>query len=134
MSQVLHLRTFGAVYVADASGQPMAGAAAQRRLLALLAVLGAAGPAGMSRDRILGILWAESDAERARGALAQAIYHARRTLGSDELIVGRDDLRLHRNHITVDAWEIEDAMASGAADRVLEIHRGPFLDGFFLSG
>ena len=134
MSQVLHLRTFGAVYVADASGQPMAGAAAQRRLLALLAVLGAAGPAGMSRDRILGILWAESDTERARGALAQAMYHARRTLGCDELIAGRDDLRLNRDHITVDAWELEDAMSSGTADRVLEIHRGPFLDGFFLNG
>jgi len=131
---VLYLHTFGTPYLSDASGEPLTGAAAQRRLLALLAVLASAGSGGVSRDRIIGILWSESDTERARGALAQALYHIRRTLGCDDLVTGRDDLRLNREQIAVDAWEFAEAIAAGDFERVAAVYRGPFLDGFFLSG
>ena len=131
---MLRLHTFGAVYLSGESGEPLAGAAAQRRLLALLAVLASAGSGGMSRDRVIGVLWSESDTERARGALAQGLYHIRRTLGSDDLVTGRDDLRLNRARIAVDAWVFEEAMAAGDFERAVAEYRGPFLDGFFLSG
>ena len=131
---MLHLHTFGSVYLARDAGDPLTGAAAQRRLLALLAVLATAGSAGMSRDRILGILWSDSDTERGRGALAQALYHARRTLDCDDLVLGRDDLRLNRERIAADVWTLEDAIAAGALERAAEIYAGAFLDGFYLTG
>ena len=118
----------------DAAGEPLGGAAAQRRLLALLAILGVSGPGGVSRDRILGLLWAENEAERARGALAQALYHARRSLDCDDLILGRDNLRLNPERIRVDAAELQEAIAGGALERAAELYAGPFLDGFFLNG
>ncbi len=131
---MLYLHTFGTPYLSDASGEPLTGAAAQRRLLALLAVLASAESGGVSRDRIIGILWSESETERARGALAQALYHIRRTLGYDDLVTGRDDLRLNREQITVDAWEFGEAIAAADFERAAALYRGPFLDGFFLSG
>ena len=100
----------------------------------MLALLATAGAGGISRDRILGILWPESDAERARGALAQALYHARRALDCEDLTLGRDDLRLNRERISADVWTLEDAMAAGDMERAADIYKGPFLDGFFLSG
>lgn len=118
----------------DAAGEPLAGAAAQRRLLALLAILGTAGSGGVSRDRILGLLWAENEADRARGALAQALYHARRSLDCEDLVIGRDHLRLNPERMRVDAAELQEAIAGGALERAAELYRGPFLDGFFLSG
>lgn len=131
---MLQLHTFGSVYLARDAGDPLTGAAAQRRLLALLAVLATAGSAGMSRDRILGILWPDSDTERGRGALAQALYHARRTLDCDDLVLGRDDLRLNRERVAADVWTLEDAIAAGALERAAEIYAGAFLDGFYLTG
>lgn len=132
--QVLRLHTLGSVYLTRDGGEPLTGAAAQRRLLALLALLATAGSGGISRDRILGILWSESDAERARGALAQALYHARRALDCEELAVGRDDLRLNRERIDADIWAFEDAVAAGDLERAADVYKGPFLNGFFLSG
>ena len=131
---MLQLHTLGSVCLAGGDGEPLTGAAAQRRLLALLAVLATAGSGGISRDRILGILWSESEAERARGALAQALYHARRALDCEDLAVGRDDLRLNRERIGADIWALEDAIAVGDLERAADLYKGPFLNGFFLTG
>ena len=75
--QVLTLRTLGGVYVADEQGQPLTGAASQRRLLALLVVLAIAGERGLSRDKLIALLWPEAGEERARHSLTQALYAAR---------------------------------------------------------
>src|SRR5262245_7021734 len=58
--RVLRLRTFGGLTLARGS-EDLTGAVTQRRRLALLALLAASGPAGMSRDKLLAYLWPESD-------------------------------------------------------------------------
>jgi DNA-binding SARP family transcriptional activator len=58
----------------------MSGVAVQRRRLALLALL-AANPDGLSRDRIIGLLWPERKEDRARHALAQLVHAVRRSMG-----------------------------------------------------
>ena len=70
---MFRLRTLGAVALEGSTGA-LAGAATQRRRLALLTLLAASGERGMSRDKIVAYLWPESDAERGRHVLAQAIY------------------------------------------------------------
>src|ERR1044071_10073860 len=77
---MLLLRTFGGLSLEN-GGRPIIGAAGQRRRLAVLAVLAAAGDTPVSRDRLCALFWPDSDAERARGALKQALYALRRDVG-----------------------------------------------------
>lgn len=132
---MLVLRTFGAVYVFEADGPPKGGSAAQKRLLALLAVLASAGEAGLSRDRILALLWADSDPERARHALTQTLYHARKALACDDLfLINGGDIRLNRDRMRADVDEFETRIRAGDHEGAMAAYRGDFLDGFFLSG
>ncbi|MDB4899483.1 MAG: transcriptional activator protein, partial [Gemmatimonadetes bacterium] len=70
---MLRLITFGGLTLLD-DGTPVTGAASQRTRLAILAILAASGSAGVSRDKVVAWIWPESDAERARHGLTQAIY------------------------------------------------------------
>ena len=60
------------------------GAANQRKSLALLAILAAAGERNTSRDRLLALLWPEVEAEKAGHRLAQVLYSLRRELGDSD--------------------------------------------------
>jgi DNA-binding SARP family transcriptional activator len=131
---MLTLHTFGGVYVAGEDGVPHAGAAAQRRLLALLAVLAVAGERGLSRDKVLSLLWPEGDPEKTRHSLTQALYHARRALNADDLFVGSSDLRINSERLSSDVQDFERAVAVGDLERAASIYKGPFADGFFLTG
>ena len=128
---MIRLRTFSAVTL-ERDGIPMTGRNTQRRRLALLVFLASARRKPVSRDRLLGLLWPESDADRGRHALAQLIYELRRDLGQS-VIVGSDDLRLDESCITSDVAEFEDALQQGSMERVVSVYTGPFLDGFFVS-
>jgi DNA-binding SARP family transcriptional activator len=58
------LRLLGGVSL-EAGGIPVTGRAGQRHRLAFLALIAAA-PAGLSRDRLVGLLWPEAETDRAR--------------------------------------------------------------------
>jgi DNA-binding SARP family transcriptional activator len=103
-------------------------------MLALLALL-AGTDAGLSRDKLVGLLWPEVDSERARHSLTQALYAARRALQTDDLFVSSgSDVRINPERLTSDVRELEEALASGELERAVALHEGPFLDGFYLSG
>ena len=72
--------------------QPCGGAAAQRKSLALLALLAVAGRRGLSRDKILALLWPEIPGDKATHRLAQLLYSLRRDLQAEELFLGSPDL------------------------------------------
>ncbi|OLB05876.1 MAG: hypothetical protein AUH06_09020 [Gemmatimonadetes bacterium 13_2_20CM_69_27] len=129
---MLHLKTFGGLSVAidDAPG---GGAAQQRKTLALLALLAAAGRTGLSRDKLVAYLWPEADAEHARGLLKQACYALRRDLDEPDLLLGTTQLRLNADVITSDVQAFEAALERGDAAQAAEFYAGPFLDGFYLS-
>src|SRR5688572_25983833 len=88
----------------------MAAAAGQRRTLALLSALAVAGDAGLSRDKIVGLLWPESDSERARHSLTQTLYLARRALRCEELFGVGADIRLNPDVIASDVRSFEAAL------------------------
>ncbi len=69
---------------------PVGGAATRGKHLSLLALLARSGGTGVSRDRIALLLWPESEPERARHSVDQAIYTLRRALGADALLVQGD--------------------------------------------
>ncbi len=133
MPSALRLRTLGGLAV-EGNPPPGPGAAAQRRPLALLALLAAASERGVSRDKLLACLWPESSQEKARHLLTQTLYALRRDLHAQELFLGSSELRLNPQVVSTDVQEFEAALAQGELERAVALYHGPFLDGFFLSG
>jgi DNA-binding SARP family transcriptional activator len=127
----LLLRTFGALKI---EAEPHEGdlPSPGPRPLALLAVIAAAGSRGISRERIVGILWAETDEEQARHTLSQTRYLLRRTT-QREWISGSSLLRLH-DDVSCDVTDFLDAVERDEFERAASLYTGPFLDGFYLSG
>jgi DNA-binding SARP family transcriptional activator len=128
---VLRLKTFGGLILRGHDGGVVEHI--QRRRMALLALLAAAGESGMSRDRVLLYLWPENDQEHGRGLLRQALHALRRDLKAADLILGGTDLRLNPQVITSDVCDFQDLLRSGDQERALALYSGPFLDGVHLS-
>ena len=109
------------------------GAATRRRPLALLALIAAAGPRGMTRERLIGLLWSDRDEAQARHVLAQSLYALRKDLGAEELLLNGGALRLNPAVVTSDVQEFTAALDAGDRERAIALYHGPFLDGFYLS-
>src|SRR2546426_12336784 len=133
MGRMLELRTFGGLSIKD-GGAPITGAATQRKTLALLALLAAAGKNGLSRDKLIAYLWPESDAEHGRNLLNQACYALRRDLHDREVLLGASELRLNQDVLASDVQAFEDALQRGDTEAAVRGYAGPFLDGVFISG
>jgi DNA-binding SARP family transcriptional activator/TolB-like protein len=125
------LITLGGLYI-TAGSTVVDRITSQRKLLALLALLAVAKNKGLSRDKILALLWPESETVQARNALSQLVFRARRDLGADA-IVGTVDLRLNSELISSDVEDILALLASGDDESAVGLYDGPFLDGFFVS-
>lgn len=130
---MLRLRTLGGAAVEGETG-PVGGAAAQRRSLALLALLALAGDRGISRDKLLACLWPEVDPDRAGHRLTQALYALRRDLQVGALFLGSAELRLNAELMGSDVAEFVATRRAGQLERAVALYGGPFLDGFFLNG
>ena len=94
---MFRLRTFGGLWL-ERDHQRVGGASPRR--LGLLAAVVASGDHGISRDRLLLLLWPESTETKARHALAQTLYSFRRELGAElirsdtaELLVDPEQLQ-----------------------------------------
>lgn len=126
---MFELRTFGGVALLR-DGVPVTGPAIQRRRLAVLVQLAAAGELGVSRDKLLARLWPESSDDPARKAFAQTVYALRRALGDDHLVDGTSVLRLNASLMGSDVRRFNDAIARGDLVGAVAEYGGPFLDGF----
>jgi DNA-binding SARP family transcriptional activator/TolB-like protein/Tfp pilus assembly protein PilF len=114
------------------SAASMGGATPNRRPLALLALLAVNGGRGLSRDAIVALLWPESEPERARNSLSQAISLLRRELAVDDLLLGTSELRVNRDVLACDVIEFEQHLAADDLESATRLYTGPFLDGVFL--
>jgi TolB-like protein/Tfp pilus assembly protein PilF len=125
------LRLLGGLSLGSDSGA-VTGRAVQKRRLAILCLLAAAPARTLSRDKVIGVLWPESDTEQARHLLSVALYELRKALGEDVIQSRGDDVALGGGMRT-DVEAFERALADGALARAVEAYTGPFLDGFYLS-
>ena len=130
---MLRLLTLGGLSVHGADG-PLAGAPAQPRRLAVLALLARGGRRGVSRAKLLALLWPDASDERGRRVVTQALYALRRDLGGDRCITGTQDLRLASDIIWCDIEAFDAALDRGEAHDAAALYAGPFLDGFRLPG
>ncbi|HEX2165792.1 MAG TPA: tetratricopeptide repeat protein [Longimicrobiales bacterium] len=105
----------------------------QRRRLGLLALLSVARQRGLTRDKLIGYLWPDYDAERARHLLSDSVYRINRAVGGEALIAAGDELRLNPERLPCDAWEFANAIERRDWEHAVELHVAPFLDGFFVT-
>lgn len=129
---LLRLLTFGGLRVSRDDGT-VTELANQRRRLAVLAAVAAAFPSGVSRDRLLLLLWPDAEAERGRHALNQIVYNLRRELGTSP-IDGAAELTLLPDVMTADVTDFRASIAKGDHAAAIALFAGPFLDGFFVPG
>ena len=124
------LITLGGLSVRN--GTVINGLANPRSRLAILAVLAVAGDRGVRREKVAALFWPESDDEKARNALRQALFTLKRDLGSGEITLGTADLRLNPGTLTADVTEFDVAIRAERFEEAAALYGGPFLDGVFL--
>jgi len=112
---------------------PLCGPPMQRHRLALLALVVAAWPQPLSRDRAMAMLWPERDLAGARRLLNLAVHVLRSALGDGAIRSTGDGLLLNPSRVRCDLHDLRAAISAGACDRVVRLHTGPFLDGFHLA-
>ncbi len=125
------LRLLGGLELEGPSG-PLSGRVVQRRQLALLALLAASLGGGLSRDKLLGYLWPESNEERARHRLSDTLHVIRKALGEGAVLVSGELLRLNPELVWTDVCEMEAALENGEPAVAVGAYGGPFLDGVHL--
>jgi DNA-binding SARP family transcriptional activator len=102
---VFRLTTLGSPVLADGAGEEIRSVLAQSKQLAVLAYVATEGAQGfVRRDALLALFWPESDADAARQALRQTLYHLRRETAED-LFVARsaDEIAINRDILWCDA-------------------------------
>ena len=108
----------------------------QPKRLGLLAYLAVAAPGRfVRRDLILPLFWPELDGPRARNALNKAVFYLRQVLG-EGVLTGRgdDEVGLSGERFWCDAVALDEAVADQGWGEALELYRGDFLPGLYLSG
>ena len=131
--RLFRLKLFGSASIEGPAG-PLTGRPVQRRRLALLALLALARQRGLTRDKLIGYLWPDTDPERARRLLSDSIYRVNQAVAGEALVAIGDELRLDPQVLPSDAWEFAQAMEGREWARAVELHVAPFLDGFLLPG
>lgn len=128
---MLRIRLFGGASLEGPDG-PLTGRAAQRKPLALLAILASDRARSISRDRLMLLLAPELDTERARHLIRDTVYALRAALGQEVVVTAGDELRLDRALVTCDLWQFEAALEAGDLPGAVAHRTGPFLNGFHL--
>jgi DNA-binding SARP family transcriptional activator/TolB-like protein len=111
---------------------PVAGRAAHKRRIALLAILALARGRPVGRERLIGLLWPEHSTEAARHTLSESLYVLRKELG-DGLSSSGDEVRLDPEVVASDVGEFEAALEAGDPERAARVYGGPLLDGFYVA-
>jgi TolB-like protein/DNA-binding SARP family transcriptional activator len=118
----------------DGPDGPLTGRVAQRRRLAVLALLAMNRRQGLAREKLMAMLWPEHDSDGARHLLSDTVYVINRALGGEVITAAADELRLRGDRLRCDAREFEDAVERGAYADAVRLYTGPFMDGFFVDG
>jgi len=133
---MIRFRTLGGLELSDSQGRDLHALLSQPKRLALLAYLASHNHhTSRRRDSVVALFWPEMDTAHARGSLRQALWFLRRELG-DAVLNGRseEEVRFEPNSFECDAVTFENACDAGRFSQALQLYRGDFLAGFFVTG
>lgn len=133
MANSFRIKAFGGVSLHGPEG-PVAGRASQRHRLALLALLGVARDRGMTRERIIALLWPEAEPDKGRRLLSDSVYRINQAVGGEGVVALGDGLRIDETRIQSDVAEFADALAAEEWETAVLLQPAPFLDGFYVPG
>lgn len=131
--QNLRLRLFGGFDLEYTNGETVT--IPLRKGAALLAYLAVAVGKSTSREMLAALLWGESDQQRARQSLRQALFALTREFAQNEIPVLRLEsqmVSLNPEAVWNDAGEFDRLIAEGSPDALVEataLYRGEFLAG-----
>jgi DNA-binding SARP family transcriptional activator len=80
-----------------------------KKAQALFAYLALSSSPSESRERLCGLLWSESEEQKARASLRQTLHQIRETLtevGIDAVSIARDEVRIDKSKLDVDVWNV----------------------------
>jgi DNA-binding SARP family transcriptional activator/TolB-like protein/tetratricopeptide (TPR) repeat protein len=124
---MLRLRTLGGLALESERGD--SSAPLGQRPLAVLAMLAASSERGIRREKVIAMLWPESDEERARNSLSQALTAVRRLAGADAIVAGTVELQLNADVVSSDVRDFEAAVGLADFRSAVSLYGGSFLDG-----
>ena len=127
-SVAIELTTFGGLHVVGDTGG-LDRRLAQHSRMALFVYM--AVERRVSRESVTALFWPESDAENARHALRQSLYHLRKAIGDDWIDARAHELAV-RDNVHTDSLAFTDALQFGDLETAVRLYRGPFLDGVHL--
>ncbi|MEM7221475.1 MAG: BTAD domain-containing putative transcriptional regulator [Pseudomonadota bacterium] len=108
---------------------------ATRKALAILAILALKPGVPVARERLCGLLWANTSEPQARASLRQSLALLRKAIAPARvpgvMTIG-DNVFLDPSGVIVDVGQFEAALGA-QEDAVSELYGGDFLDGFHLS-
>jgi DNA-binding SARP family transcriptional activator/TolB-like protein len=116
----------------EIDGIPAKGKAAQRRRLAILAMLAASPSGSVSRERLIFHLWPDASPDAGRRLLNESVYVLRRELGEHTITSAGADLVLDRSRLPSDLAALRTAFGVDDCESAMALYEGPFLDGWFL--
>jgi DNA-binding SARP family transcriptional activator/TolB-like protein len=132
---MIELRTLGVLDLVGADGRAIQSVLSQPKRLVLLTYLAAHEAHGARRDPLVGLFWPELDTAHARGSLRQSLRFLRRELGAGILDGHNGEaIRFEPGAVWCDAIAFQRACEAGNHAEALQLYRGDFLEGVFVSG
>jgi DNA-binding SARP family transcriptional activator/tetratricopeptide (TPR) repeat protein len=129
---MISFRTLGPLDLKGPDGNTLHSILTGSKRVGLLAYLAVQTAGGFHRrDTLLAFFWPESDQERARNSLRNALSVLRRGLGDGVVATrGDEEVGLAEGRFWCDAAEFRKALAEGRPAEALELYRGDLLHGF----
>lgn len=107
---------------------------AQRRAEAVLAVLAVYGDLGCTRERLIALLWPESDEKHSRHSLRDTLGAVRHALGPDCVLSVGELLRLNPAVVVSDVFSLTQQVRSNQPADAVRAYGGRLLEGFHVDG
>jgi DNA-binding SARP family transcriptional activator len=133
---MLTLRAFGAMDLRDAEGAPLGSVLAQTKRAALLAYLVLSRPGELHRrDTLLALFWPETEQERGRKALSQALSFLRKEVGEEVLVTrGVEEVGVDSTKVRCDVLAFQQSLGAEDWAEALSLYRGDLLEGVHVKG
>lgn len=128
---MIRFRLLGSISLQDPTGKELRDLLVQPKRVALLAYLTLGSARGyLRRDSLLALFWPESDEERARGALSQALSVIRQSLGTGVVVTrGAGEVAVASGRLWCDAVAFREALTAGREEEALGLYRDHLLTG-----